>query len=121
LTSKSRQARVNKQESTSKSRQERVGKQESTSKNRQARIDKQVEKGDEQQKKETRREDNKSKEDGAESTSIGNIHIGGLVSHLLDGPDHRINKVIFPSNGSHHEPRNAESKGGDIPVDIVDT
>ncbi|GKG22921.1 hypothetical protein Tco_0388224 [Tanacetum coccineum] len=52
---------------------------------------------------------------------MGNIHIGGLVSHLLDGPDHRIGKVIFPSNGSHHEPRNAESKGGNISVDIAVT
>ncbi|GJT23911.1 17.4 kDa class III heat shock protein [Tanacetum coccineum] len=52
--------------------------------------------------------------------SMGNIDIGGLVSHLLDVPD-TIGKVIFPSNGSHHESRNVESKGGNIPVDIADT
>ncbi|GJU78528.1 hypothetical protein Tco_1275598 [Tanacetum coccineum] len=40
-TSKSRQARVGKQESASKSRQARVGKQESASKRRQARVVKQ--------------------------------------------------------------------------------
>ena len=42
------------------------------------------------------------------------------MSHLLDVPD-TIGKVIFPSNGSQHESRNVESKGGNIPVDIVDT
>ncbi|GJU53312.1 hypothetical protein Tco_1227026 [Tanacetum coccineum] len=40
----------------------------------------------------------KSKEDVSESMSMGNIYIGGLVSHLLDVPDHIIGKVIFLSN-----------------------
>ncbi|GKF12277.1 hypothetical protein Tco_0050203 [Tanacetum coccineum] len=57
------------------------------------------------------REDSKSKEDISESMSMGNIHIGGLVSHLLDVPDHIIGKVIFLSNGSYHEPHNVELKG----------
>ncbi|GJZ08963.1 COP9 signalosome complex subunit 2 [Tanacetum coccineum] len=54
----------------------------------------------------------KSKEDVSESMSMGNIHIGGLVSHLLDVPDLELARSFYLFNGSYHESCNVESKGG---------
>ncbi|GKC23591.1 hypothetical protein Tco_1025741, partial [Tanacetum coccineum] len=40
---------------------------------------------------------NKSKEDVSESMSMGNIHIGGLESHLLDVPDLELARYVVPT------------------------
>ncbi|GKC51334.1 hypothetical protein Tco_1074079 [Tanacetum coccineum] len=40
---------------------------------------------------------NKSTEDVSESMSMGNIHIGGLESHLLDVPDLELARYVVPT------------------------
>ncbi|GJR86657.1 hypothetical protein Tco_0210668 [Tanacetum coccineum] len=65
-----------------------------------------------QQQKAREDSKNKSKEDVSESMSMGNIHIGGLESHLLDVPDLELARSFYLFNGSYQESCNVESKGG---------